>query len=509
VAPEPGRILWRVAAAVWALSSILTTAWAFATPISAAPDEPAHFIRAASLWQGQLVEPYGERGSVVQAPQYVAFSAAQTCFAFEPNTSADCAPPVPGDQDEVVSAETTAGLYNPFYYALVGWTSLVFHDQSGLYAMRIVSGILVSLFVGLSAGVLASLRGGALPVVGLLAALTPMVFFLGGAVNPNSLEVVATLATFVSMLAIVRSLPGSDIRVYAGLLAASAVVAANMRGLSLLWVAIAILVPLALISWSRIVELLSTRAVQVAAGITFVGVLGAAIWAVTTNPLGGSTQLPGEVTIAPGVGEPGIRGFVWTVLATFQYALGMVGTFGWLDTPSPEFTFFVWSLLGGGLVLISLLALRGRPLVVVGIVFTAFLLIPPVIAGLFITEGGIVWQGRYILPVFVCVMVAAGVLLSDRIALSSSVANRLLISATVLVAVAHAYSFATALRRYAVGLEDNWLELLTPSWEPPGGIALWIGVMSVTVVAGTLLLVVVVRRALAAQSLIAVRSPSH
>lgn len=451
----------------WLVLSLLAGAWSFATPISAAPDEPAHFIKAASVVRGQFIGESTAQGHIVRVPQYVAYTNSQTCFAFKPDVSAECSPEVPGDSDALVDAITSAGLYNPVYYAIVGWPSLLFPDGSGIFAMRLVSAIAVSLFLALAFTLIASWRRPALPLIGFAVAVTPMVLFLGGTVNPNSLEVAATLAAFVGLLTIVREPRPDALAAHATIVAASAAIAANMRGLSLLWLAIALLVPFVLVGKRRIVELARSRPVQIAAGVTLLAAIGAAVWVFASNSLGANIDRPGEVTNAPGVGTPPLTGFFWTVSMTFHYWKGIVGVFGWLDTPAPEFVYFAWTVLGGGLAFLGLALLRGRQLVLIVVLIAAVLVLPPILQGAYITEGGIIWQGRYILPLFVCAVVALGAVLSDR--LTDSARPRLVLLAAVLWGIAQLLSFATTLRRYAVGNTDGWSGLLSPDWQPPGG----------------------------------------
>ena len=55
--------------------------------------------------------------------------------------AADCAVGLEEGDGSLVDALTTAGLYNPLYYVVVGWPSLVFDDVGGIYAMGIMSGL--------------------------------------------------------------------------------------------------------------------------------------------------------------------------------------------------------------------------------------------------------------------------------------------------------------------------------------------------------------------------------
>lgn len=485
---------WLVLLVSWALLSMLSGLWALATPIGGAPDEPAHLIKAASVVRGQLVGEPGPQGSIVQVPQYVAFTHAQTCYAFAPDQSAGCIPETPADSAALVDAPTTAGLYNPLYYALVGWPSLVLEGGKGILAMRLVSAVVASLFLALALALISGWRRAVLPAVGFAVAVTPMVLFLGGTVNPNSVEIAATLAAFVGVLTIVRAPEGARLLPASAIAVASAAVAANMRGLSLLWLAVALLVPLLLAGRERIVALLRRRPVQILVAGTVLAAVAAGIWLLSTNSLGSDIDDPLDPSTAPGVGTSPLFGFVWTLFSTFEYAQGTVGIFGWLDTPAPTFVYFVWALLAGGLLALGLVLLRGRALVMSVVLVAALVLLPPVLQGIYIESGGVIWQGRYILPIFVCALVAVATGLSDRLNLTRADATRLLVLVAALWSFAQIQAFATALRRYAVGYHAGWLDLLSPQWAPPGGIFFSLIAFGLAAAAAGLALVLVVRR---------------
>ena len=460
---------WLNFAGAWVILALLSSLWALATPIGASPDEPAHLIKGASVVRGQYIGEPSSQGSVVQVPLYIAYTQAETCYAFAADQSAACVPEVPGDPALVVDATTTAGLYNPLYYWLVGWPSLVFGNDTGIFAMRALGAAVTSLFLALGFAMLLRWRRPVLPAVGFATAVTPMVLFLAGTVNPNSVEVAATLSAFIGMLTIVREEPSRP-WMTSTIVLVSAAVAANMRGLSLLWLAIALLAPLVLVSRERIAALLRSRPVQVIIAGAGVAAIAAAVWLLATNSLGAAIDDPSEPSTAPGVGTSPLFGFAWTLFSTFDYAQGIVGIFGWLDTPAPVFVYFVWALLVGGLFLLAFVLLRGRALVLALVLGGALLILPPALQGIYIQSGGIIWQGRYILPIFVCAVIAAATLLADRITLRAGDVTRLLAIVGGLWAFAQFQSFATALRRYAVGYYDGWLDLLNPEWAPPGGV---------------------------------------
>jgi hypothetical protein len=487
-AERPNRFL-RVFLAAFLVLSALSTAWAIATPVAAAPDEPAHMIKAASVVRGEFIGEYTPTGHRVHVPQYIAYTNAQAaCYAFKAEQSAECIPPIPGDESEIVETTTTAGLYNPLYYLIVGWPSLIAPDASGMYAMRIVSGVAVSLLLGLAVALVSRWRRPVLPMLGLLVAMTPMVLFLNGTVNPNSMENAAVLTTFVAMMTIVRQPDHPRFGWLAAIVVVSATIAANMRGLSLLWVAVAVLAPLILLGKDGLVALFRRRAVIVAVVATAVTAAFAAVWLLSTNSLNAGVAA-GVVPPAPGVGSSPVTGFVRTLIDTFNYGEGIIGIFGWLDTPAPLYVYFTWSLFIGAALLLSFVLVRGRAFWLSMVLFASLALLPPLIQGYYITGGGVIWQGRYILPVFVCAIMAAAAGLSERTALSKSSTDRLVVAVVVLWATSQLYSFASALRRYVSGIDEGWGSLLSPEWAPPGGVFPVLGLFAVAVAAAAVALV--------------------
>ena len=474
---------WRTFAFSWALIAALMTSWSLATPIGAAPDEPAHLVKAAAVVRGEFIGDPGPAGQLVRVPKYIGFVINQTCFAFDGNKSASCALPVPGNADRTVTAATTAGLYNPLYYLLTGWPSLLFRDSTGIFAMRIMSAMLVAFFCAISIAVLSTWKRPTILIVSALSALTPMVLFLGGVVNPNSLEIGSTLAAFVTFYSVARgssALPSSFLWTVFGV---SAVVAVNMRGLSVLWLAVAAVAVLAAVPRDKAVALIRQRSALISLGATVAASVLALVWVLVTNSLGAGLDGSGPPSTAPGVGTSALGGFLYTLLSTAEYSEGIIGVFGWLDTPAPPFAFFVWSVLIGGLLVWGAVSLLGRRLVTPAVLLGAVILLPALLQGLYITRGGIIWQGRYILPLFVCLVVAVGVGLAETVELAPSVQFRLSTLVTAGWVSAQFYSFATAGRRYAVGLDRSWGDLRPLEWQPPGGLALSLGLYAAVLVA--------------------------
>lgn len=483
----PASEAWRrggiVAGLAWVLLSLLAACWAVATPVGAAPDEPAHLVKGAAIWHGQWSGEDTPSGQLVRVPEWIAETQSQTCFAFEPETTPDCAAPSTGDDDLVVSI-TSAGRYNPSYYLLTSWPVLLADDQGGVYAMRIASGLVVSLVTALGIGLLATWRTWRLPVLGALVAATPMTLFLGGVVNPNALENAAAFTAVAGMLTIVLDQAhGRRLTVAVLVVGAVTAVGVNLRALGPLWLAIAVLAPLVLLSLPRLRGLVRHRGVWTAAGLAVLGLAAAGAWTLRSNALAAGMDTPPPGT--PGIGESPANGFLWTLLSSAEYGQGIIGVFGWLDTPAPLGVFTLWAALLGVLLIPAGAVLRGRALLLVGGLAILLLLLPPILQGVYIQRGGIIWQGRYALPLFSCLVVAAACALAVALrGLSGRIVARLAIILAACWFVAQALAFGGALRRYAVGLSAGWLEMLDPEWAPPGGV-LPVAMIAVVVLAAT------------------------
>ena len=496
----------RVFAITWVLASLLGILWAVATPIGASPDEPAHLVKAASVARGQLVGEPSHAGHVVSVPRYIGATHSVVCIVFQADVPADCVDDDTPNPSETVLSTTTAGLYNPLYYALVGWPSLLFGDATGIYAMRIVSAVLTALFLAFTARFALGLGHRALTIAAVGVAATPTLLFLSGAVNPNALEVTTTVAAFTAMLAVVRR--GTEGRIAGPLAVAavSAVVGAQMRGLSPLWIAVALAVPLLLVTWTELRALLARRAVWVTIGVVVLGALAAALWTLGSNSLTGTLSDEEHFQQYPGVGTSPITGFIVTLLATFDYGTQMVASFGWLDTPAPQAVYFVWSALVGALSLAAIALLRGRRLWFAAVLAVGLVAFPPLVQAAYVTSGGYIWQGRYTLPIFAIAVIGVAVVVGERVArrrepvTDASSAGDLVIGAPNALpawatgrvfavvwlawAASQVYCFAIALKRNAVGIDGTWGAMLrAPEWAPPGGAALLLAAFAVVTAA--------------------------
>ncbi len=477
------RPAWQVFVMAFLVLAALAGSWAVTSPLESAPDEPAHTIHAVAVVRGELIgDPSTQQrgASEVDVPKWAASSAQLACFMLNPTISANCQQPLP-DSSETTSGLTSAGTYNPMYYAVVGLPSLVLEGKAALYAMRGVSVIWCCALLALAVVALSRLRSPGWPLAGFAVATTPMVLFLLGSVNPSALEIAATVMLFcwLALIAERRAdrLPPS----HAAAVAVAGAMLANTRSIALLWlllVAVATLVDLSLLR-----RLVRNRSVWIAAAVIAVAAVAGLLWTLSSNSLGAGVPYVGA-------GTSHLRGFVHMLLITFQNGQGYIGLFGWIDTPLPATSIVLW---GGAMLAFTVTGLvfgRGHRRWAVLVLSAAVVFVPPVVQGIAVTEAGYIWQARYILALVACMVIASGIAIGDAFPRSLANGRVRLLAVVLLVALAimQVHASVWALKRYVVGDGFGWRTMLTtPQWQPPLGWPVWVGILAVGLIAGTTL----------------------
>jgi hypothetical protein len=158
---------------------------------------------------------------------------------------------------------------------------------------------------------------------------------------------------------------------------------------------------------------------------------------------------------------------------------GMIALFGWLDTSAPTAVYAIWSFLVLAVVITAVILSRGRMLGAVLLSVAGFFLLPAIVQAASIHSTGYIWQGRYSLLAYACVLiVSAFAIASSELPLAAGVnalVTRAVLTLGGLAAVGQAIAFAAALKRYAVGESAAWTTfLLHPRWQAPGSNVAWI-----------------------------------
>lgn len=467
---------------------VMSSGWALASPISSIPDEPAHIVKAAAVVRGELVGAQtGEGGPLlaVQVPRFIEHTNQITCFVRDLTATPKCSPRIPDDASETVSGLTTAGLYNPVYYAAVGWPSLLATGFKAVYGMRLVSALLTSIFLALAFSALSRLPRNKWAILTLAAAVTPMTLFLSGSVNPNSLEYGTTAAIAANLLLLLKgSLRGRALVVPVVATTVAAALLANTKALSLLWLLVVVVAVLILGTAAELRSLLRRPAVW--AGAAVIGASCAfALWWVASHDSLSSKPFDGA-----GLGFD--AGAEIMIDKTFLFMHGYIGQFGWLELDAPTGVMALWTAVFFSAALAGIIYGRGRYRIATIFVSAALLLLPILLQAVIITDQGMVWQGRYILAIFVPCLMIAGIAL-DNVnprpwpAPAVPALNTLI----VLLAVCHVVTFIWVLRRYVTGLamDIRWADMIdNPQWQPPLGTLTIVTVFAAGTILGTFLM---------------------
>jgi hypothetical protein len=465
------RLWWQC----FALIGLASIAWALTTPLLGGPDEGAHAVRAAAVARGEITAkvPPGSKDNVyvgiVKVPEAYKNGAAMTCyFAGGPHGTPACAPSFKGN-GRLTDVTTGQQRGSPYYYAIAGFPTLAFPSESGVYLMRFVTALVCAAFVASAFVSVRTLPNRTIATVGLFVALTPMVLFLFGVVNSNSLEIAAGICLWATMLALTRREAAPDGRMItrAGI---AFVVLTLMRGLSPAF-SIGIVVVALLVSTSarRRRELWQRVDVHrwVVAGIAAVIAAGAwIVWATAAYPL----HRDGS-------------GLSHSFGLTDDFLRQSVGVLSWRATGPligdelglPIVVYVIWAVLVVALIVAATMTAPGRHVGVLWAVMAVGVLLPLFAEGLNLPPIGVFWQGRHGLPLLCGVPILAATLTNGadrRIAWARR--NRALFGngAIGLVIAGNVIAFAWMIRRAGVGYGGTANPIsfaFNADWTPPTG----------------------------------------
>jgi hypothetical protein len=466
---------------------LLLAAWALAAPYSGTPDEREHLLRAASVVTGQIVPPAYPGNPLVNAVTVPGSLDRAACWQFHPELPASCAGEPGGDSTPLVVADA-AGRYNPVYYAVVGWPLALSPNWTGILLARLVSSALCAAMLAAAFSTAMRHSRGRLAALGITIATTPMVAQMGGAINPNGLEIASGVALFAAAMPLVDALRAQRPQVSAGagqhrllparypdsqpeltrLLAQVGIAAlalALLRAAGPLWLLVSLLAVCAPFQWRLVRQLWAWRAARwwglaiglaAAAGVAWTEVVGTAQFGDYTD---GTRYAPSQA-------------LWWAVTIWPKYLDQAVGVMSWLDTNLPTPVYVVWEVAAGALVLVALVATDRAGRWRLAAVGTAAFVVPTIAMLSVINSSGAFSQGRYFLPVLVGLPIAAAFLLAAALPPSAALRRAVRIGAAVLLPV-QVGSLAYTMVRWQRGLTpEPGLGQLNPlggTWHPPLG----------------------------------------
>jgi len=352
------------------------------------------------------------------------------------------------------------------------------HSESVIYAMRLVSALLDALLLSLAFAIAALWCRATMMLEAVALAITPLVFFFAGVVNPNGFEIAAAICAWTSGLALVWNWSLRPPQAVLGALVTSGCLLELTRGLSVLWMGV-ILLTLICLEPRSCWRLLPTRSVRTGAAIlVVVGAIavGYVLIAHTLKVLPSSELPPHHQSSFLLTGR--VLGRIGVYVREF------IGVFGWLDTPSPVLTTILWTSLLGFLVILGLVASRRREsLILAGLIVGSFVVSMALIewnAG----TSGITRQARDGFPLYAGVPVLAGIVIphTSLTAFGDFARRRVAAIVAIGVAVSQLTDFGWTLRRFIVGLgrtvnlfptSTSWM--VAAPWGPAHGSAGYAG----------------------------------
>ncbi|WP_166805627.1 DUF2142 domain-containing protein [Cryobacterium ruanii] len=455
----------------------LSTLWSLASPIFSVPDENAHATKAIAQVHGQVIgyQVPGIKHTVVDLPEGYSYAPHILCFAYHPDQPANCGVEL-GDEGGTDWFNTWVGAYNPLYYYAVGWPSLILDGSAGIYAMRIVSGLLAAVFVAWGFQAAMSVRRSRWMPLGLAFVAAPMVVYFFGSVNPNGIEIASAVALWAALPRLLERFDtrrgarevSSLSRWYLWMIVAIAsVTLATARATGPLWLIIVVGICFIATGWNPVKALFTTARSYIPLGIVAAGGIFSIVWTLS----GGSLSSQADKSDAPLVGASSLQGFVHVLRTTPDFFQQAIGYFGWFDAPLPTSAYWLFVIPFGILIVLAFTASRWRGLVTIAVMTAAAVFVPALVQGYSVSQTGIIWQGRYGLFLYLGVTILAAWLLSakqgNRVAFLST---RVTWISSAMIASYGLLAFVVVMWRYVVGSGEPISEMWkNPAWQPPLG----------------------------------------
>jgi hypothetical protein len=457
--------------------TLLLGAWVMASAPFSAPDEASHYLRATEIAQGHLLGPKHAYTAGLLSPRQRRFINYDTRIVYvSRQMRPSLTPCINGGDPPACWVETAVGNFPPLPYLLPALAIKASDDtQTGLWLGRAASALPSLLLLLLALALL--WEESAVSVLGLIAAVTPMVLFSASILNSSGPGITSALAFGAAGLRLSRERAAVPTWV---LVAASAcgAIAVLSGPIGAVFVAAYVLLALALLGRSGILELWNgRRAGTVRALIPIViAVVLALVWRDESG------IAPGLFSIRPFFGS--LHGGLRQLAPVLRDTLG---TFGSQNVSLPTPVYWLGWIFELGLIATAL-AVGGRDDRRVMLGVTAVGLLFPVLFWAWIDRlTGFALAGREVLPILLLMPLTAGEVIRRGCSAERPVpgraqllgrvgrvaARRVVAGALVAIAAFQAYSWWFNAKAMA-GAPHTLAFYSNAVWKPPLGWLPWI-----------------------------------
>lgn len=431
------------------LAVLALSAWAFSSPMGAAPDDEFHLV---STWCSTGDDAYCQEGSADSTRLVPEIIVQSPCFALLSNESAAC-------QDSLDSARSNfvetargnfAGAYPPLYYSVMS----IFVGEDARFSVMAMRLFNVLLFVSITSALYALLPISRRPALvwGWLITTVPLGLFLLSSNNPSGWAVAGVGSAWLALIGYYEARKPVVRWLSAFLVIVSVLMAAGSRGDSAVYVVGALGVAIVLVfeNKPRFWLLSILPAVMTAVSAAFF--LAARQTSDGINGFSGQTAVPVATAQVASAAES-LSGFgllAYNLLNVPSLWMGVFGSWdlGWFDTPLPESVTFLGlaAFVGVGFSGLALLTVR-KAFVISAVGFVLW-----VLPAYVLTQGGDrvgdQVQPRYILPLIVLL---GGLLVLETGAKRFALSRGQSLAVVIALSVANLVALHMNLRRYVTG----------------------------------------------------------
>ncbi|HRV69112.1 MAG TPA: DUF2142 domain-containing protein [Marmoricola sp.] len=485
--------------------------WSLATPLWSTPDSTQHDLYAYTLGHGNLTPEHTNvfaNGVTTNTNTPVPLGVLRSvesvdCYQFKPENPASCMRNV-NSGSELVPYVNAAGRNFPVYYAVTGVLSNFGTNAQALYLERFAAVLLAAWMMAWAVTGCLQMRRPGLATMGVLLSLTPMLAYLGGAVNPNTFEIVAAYALVACSLAFFANPDGPAAQTMFRRAMIAAAIVGSTRILGPAWLgvwALGLLIIYGKSAWTLTWTSRSRRLLLV----PVLAVIANIVW----------LQYSGVDNIRK---EPLFDLSLWERIRLSAHSMNgvltqMIGNFGWLDTPLPPNLWIAYTAVILFVIGTVWAVLTPRHALAALAILVLSWVLPVMLQAWKLNLQGPVWQGRYMLPTVGMIPIMIMALAANSPASDTNWNGRLArwsrIGSIGVLAVLHLWAFQVMMRRNVSGIraEDmppaEWAD-----WAPPlGSTALFVSLA--VVMAGWLALLARTRMSVEAQAPAAMNSSAE